>query len=226
MKVSEILNLYLKATGGAADAHDERWQHLNHAHEVISHALELPELYVPNAEVTTTAARDWIEMDCAVYSIQSVQDKATGSKLNPEPGGFGMRARYLEAGTTRPPFGLPGFYIRNGNRIYLRDTPEEVRTLLISFRAQPPEWGDDSYDDHPVTPSQYDMDLIKLATASYYELHPSPLPDGGMDYQRAQILKSQVMQSLSGRQPAADEDRDRRNQWTTQRGYDFGVWGR
>jgi hypothetical protein len=226
MNVGDILRRYLTATSGFADAHDERWDHLNHAHQVVAHTLELPELYVPNAEVTTTASQDWIAMDCEVYSILGIVDKTTADKLNPEPGGFAIRQRYYETGQARPALGVPHFYILQGNRIYLRDTPEDARVLLVSFRAQPPTWTDDSVDDHPVTPSQYDMPIIKLATASFYELHPPTLPDGSGDYQRASMLRQQAMGSVGEQQPAMDNDRDRSNQWTMMRGYEVNVSGR
>lgn len=226
MTWEQIASIFLSAAGNSEDAAREKWLHLNHAHRRIASSLDLPELHVPDATVATTANQDWVSAPAEIRSIDWITDVATGRKLDPEQGGMRGRSRYLEAGQTRPPTGTASYYVPKGNRIYLRDTPDSVDTLLVSFWAHPDNVGDADLDDYPVTTQEYDMSLVKLALGNFFDLHPPIGPDGSVDYARAQALTDKGSSELDGiRTRATDENLDRR-QYQRQSGYDFSIWGR
>lgn len=227
MNWGEILEMYRRTCGQAEYAVDEQYQHLNYAYKRACSMLDLPELYVPQAEVQTVALQDWIDVDCDVYSIEWIQDRNTGTKLKPEQNGMRGRARYIEAGESRPPLGIPIWYVRKGSRIWLRDTPEDARTLMLSFRFNPADVDDTVLTEHPITPPQYDHAIIKLAAANYFELHPPENSvDGGLDMQKAQVLKSGALADLTEPTPPSKEENLDKQTVMRQLGYSFNVMGR
>lgn len=226
MQWGDIHDLFLKTCGNSQDAPQEAWQHLNFMHRQLCASLELPELHIPDATEPTVKDQDYIDMDVDVYSIDWIVDKSTGRKIDPEPSGMRGRARYIETGQVRPPTGAIQFYQRSGNKIFLRDTPSAIVTLLISFRMHPPQIADADRSKYPITPHQFDMALLKGAAANFFELHPPINPDGSMDYGRAAMLKGAVVDDIAAhKNPTGEENLDRR-QWTRQQGYEFSVWGR
>jgi len=226
MTWGEIYGIFLTSAGNTEDAAKESWQHLNYAHRRITSSLDLPELHVPDATITTTADQDWITAPSVIRSIDWIEDTTTGRKLDPEPGGMRGRARYMESGEVRPPTGVMSFYVPKGNKIYLRDTPDSADQLLVSFWAHPDNVGDADIDDYPLTTQEYDMALAKMALGNFFDFHPPILPDGQVDHSRAQMLTEKAGSDLDGiRTRVTDENLDRR-QYQQQPGYDFGVRGR
>ncbi len=233
MTWKQIERLFIKVTGATQDAHDEKWDHLNYAHRELCAHLELPELHVPDAEVTTVHQQDYIDVDDDVYNVDWIVDQSTGRKLNPEPGGMRGRARFIESGETRPPLGSHAFWVRKGSRIWLRDTPQQGAAgagsepkLLISFRFHPPVVGKDNWSEHPITPNQYDMALLKWAAANFFELHPPKNQEGAIDYQRGDKMMKSVATDLEApKSPMAEENLDRR-EFYRQPGYSFNIQGR
>lgn len=226
MKWSEIRNLYLRACKGSEDAVHESYQHLTYSYRKLCALMELPELHVPDAEVTANSTEDFVEIDPDVYAIDYVIHVKDGHRLDPEPGGMRGRSRYFESGETRPPLGIPNFYQRRGHRIYLRDTPRENTLLKISFRLHPPPVTADVLDEHPITPQEYDMALATYAAGSYFVLHPPENSDGMVDYQRGANLQSAAFSDVTGNRKATAEENMDRRQWTVQSGYSFNLGGR
>lgn len=231
MTWGDIEDLFVKGAGATQDAHDEKYQHLNDAHRKLCAHLELPELYVPDASVQCVDQQDYIDVDDALYHVYSIVDTSTGRKLDPEPGGFRGRDRYIEDGETRPPLGSLQFYVRQGSRIWLRDTPQNDAagnppTLKIAFRFHP-EWVDsDSEDEHPIPPNQYDMLLVRWALASYFSIHPPKGPDGALDYNRSSKMMEAIQADLETPKNATTEENYDRRQFQRQMGYSFNVGNR
>jgi hypothetical protein len=227
MQLDEIERIFLRSAGESADAHQERWQHLNFGYRWLFGKIKVPEVYIPDATVNTTATEDWINVDNDLYSIGSIVNTTDGRKLDPERDGMRGRSRYIDAGTTKPPTGSPQYYIRQGNKIWLRDTPDAVYALLISFRFLP-EWIDENTDltQHPITPAQYDMAIVFRALGSFFTLHPPRRGDGTLDEGRKKEL-IQEARDLVGElvEPATEENLDRR-QYVRQAGYSFNILGR
>lgn len=231
MTVGEVLDHYLSIIGEEGQASREKYTHLNNGYRLICNRIDLPELHVPNAEVSTVAAQDYVEHDCGAYSIDWIVDKSTSQKLYPEPDGMRGRALFYEDTTGMPPQGNLFRYVRQGNRIYLRDTPKDVRTLIIAFRTQPPTLDSSSLSGHLLTPEQYDMAVVYAAAASYLKSHPPMIPGAdGVSFvpdRQAWREMDELMKIELGEQkdPMAEENRDRR-QTITLRGYSFSVGGR
>lgn len=231
MTYREIMTLGLAAINDsllqAAAPEREKYEHLNNGIRWVTNRLELPELGVPNATVPTVAGQDYVEHDCGVYAIKWILDQSTGSKLDPEEDGMRGRARHIETGSDRPPTGELHRYVREGNRIWLRDTPDAVKTLTISFRIQPPKVTSDNADGHPMTPEQYDWAIVYAMVSSYFKLHPPRLPpDMVPDMNRYKEYEVMAISVIDGQKdPVGLETRDQRFIFRTP-GYDFGVVGR
>jgi hypothetical protein len=223
----QVRDMYERACDSSELAIHETWLHINYAYRRVCAVLELPELHVPDATVDTVANQDYINMDSDVYSIDWIQDQETARKLDPEPNGMRGRVRFFESGEARPALGVPQFYVRKGNKIYLRDTPDAIRTLNIGFRFHPAEVDSSDETKHPITPPQYDMAMVKIAAGNYFELHPpTNALDGTLDFTRGQQLKQSGITDLSEpKSPAAEENLDRR-QYLRQEGYSFNIGGR
>ncbi len=225
MNWEQVRDLYLSACGGVELAVNERWLHINSAYRNLCGSLELPELHQSNAVVTTVAGQDWVDMDCDVFALDWIVNKATARKLDPEPSGHRGRSRFFEAGQSRPPEGSVNFYVRKGNRIWLRDTPNAALDLVVSFRFHPDEVTDADLAEHPVTPAQYDIPLVQLAVGSYFQFHPPPpagpgeMPDIGRGDRFIAQAQAQI---ASLKHPVAEEQKDRRD-YLRQAGYSFNV---
>lgn len=227
MAFEDIERVYLRAAGESGDGHQERWDHINFAYRWLFGKLKVPEVNIPDATKQTVANQDWIEVDNDLYAVGSIVNTTDGRKLDPERDGFRGRSRYIEAGTTMPPTGSPQFYIRQGNKIWLRDTPDAVYDLLVSFRFLP-EWVDDKTDlsQHPITPGQYDMAIVYRALGSFFTMHPPMNQDGQPDRGRAQELKQEARDIVGEMVSPADEENLDRRQYVRQAGYSFNVMGR
>jgi hypothetical protein len=222
---ADISELYHNGCGNSDFSFKERFTHITEAYRGICAVLEVPELYIPNATVSTVANQDWVEMDPDVYSLVSVNLKDTGLKLTPEPGGMRGRMRYYESDQVRPPIsGSVSFYVRKGNRLYLRDTPDAIMTLIVAFRMHPPEiTASTTLTEHPITPPQYDMALVRWAMGSYFSIHPPQVEAGVFDLQKGPALVEAAQEMLvEKRNPSAEEKLDTAHS-TRQLGYDFGI---
>lgn len=225
---SDIFDLYMSGCGNTDAAVSERFVHITEGYRgVWGNVDDLPEKYITEATEDTIASQDYIEMDPDVYSMHTVVNEDTGYKLQPEPGGFRGRSRYIEAGTGMPPESdNPNYYVRKGNKLYLRDTPNQIVTLAMSFKAHAPAiTSSTDITEHPITPNQYDMAIVRWAMGNYYLVHP-PRTDQGLDMTHGQnLIDSARGMLLTPRSPVADETMDNNN-YTRQLGYDFGIGGR
>lgn len=225
----EILDLVVKGAGSTEYAESEKYIHVSEAHRRICWLLDLPEYHIPDATVDTVANQDYVEMDPDVGAIDWVQDKTSGYKLRPEPGGMRGRQRYMEAGQVRPPLASqPNFYVRKGTKLYLRDTPDNIRTLLIGFRFHPPDVTSADLSNHPISPNQYDFQLVQWAIGNYFKIHPPRDPDSGQllldqGQQMIEIAKQAILNET--RNPTAEESLDTQH-YVKLQGYDFSLSGR
>ena len=227
MEWKQIKRVFLQSVGETQDAHDELWEHLNFGYRWLFGTVDMPEHHIPDATVNTVANQDWIDVDDDLYAIDWITNTVDGRKLDPEWDGMRGRARYIDSGQVIPPTGSPKFYTRQGTKIFLRDTPDAIIRLLISFRFFP-EWVDATSDltQHPLSPAQYDMAIVFRAVANYFKLHVPVLGDGQRDYVRAAEAKNAAVEIISEvEDPRAEEHLDRRS-YVQQAGYDMGLRGR
>lgn len=223
MTWEELINLYMKACGQTEDCATERFAHLNFAYRHLCGVLELPELHLSNATVTTVDGQDWVEMDCDVFSIDWIVNKSTGRKLDPEPAGSRGRAEFFEVGEDKPSEGPINFWVRRGNRLYLRNTPDDEIDLTVSFRFHPPTITVADLAEHPITPAQYDWALVRMAASNYFSIHIPMSNEGLPDYGRSERFMQQAIEQINQlKHPVAEEQKDRRD-YIRQAGYDFGV---
>lgn len=229
MTWSEIIDVYTAITENQPEAERERFLHINEGKRFVSNQplVTMPELNVPNATVTTTIGQDWVEHDCSAYAIRYIVNQDTGTKLEPERDGMRGRARLLESGSDKPASGAVHHYARDGNRIWLRDTPDSVVTLTIAFKTQAPEVTAANLDEHPITPEQYDYAIALAAASSYFKAHPPLLPpDMIPDLNRYKAYEQMAIDQIQGQEdPHGMEQRDKRYYFQAL-GYEFGVSGR
>lgn len=220
---ANITDLYMSGCGGSQACADERFLHLTEGYRGVCGSLDIPELYITGATEPTKAGQDYIEMDPDVYSMHSVVLQDTGQKLDPEPAGFRGRTRFYEAGQSRPPVSAGiNFYVRKGNRLWLRDTPADVYTLILDFKLHPPAiTSSTDLTEHPITPPQYDMAIVRWAMGNYFLVHPGDNPKHGDDL----IAGAQQALHAAVEDPVMNDVKDGRG-FISQRGYDFGIGGR
>lgn len=224
---ADAIDLYHNGCGHTDYSWKERFTHITEAYRGLCSVLEVPELYITGATQATVADQDYVDMDPDVYNVHNVILKETALKLIPEPGGMRGRARYFETDQVRPPTsGSVSFYVRKGNKLFLRDTPNAIMTLIIDFRLHPPAITSlTTLTEHPITPPQYDMALVRWAMGSYFSIHP-PISDRGLDLNHGPaIIEAAKGMLAEKRSPVAEENRDQQH-YMTQRGYDFGIGGR
>ena len=228
MTWQQILDLYLQITSEAPQAQRERFIHLTQGSQWVSNRMDLPELKVATATVPTVIGQDYVEHDCGAYAIRFVVDLSTARKLDPEEDGMRGRVRFFAVGTDKPPSGSLHRWVRDGNRIYLRDTPSAAVTLQIGYRMQIPEiTSATDLTDHPITPEQYDYAIALAAAASYFRIHPPLLPpDGTPDLARYRGYEQMALEQMQGQNdPVGLENRDQHFSFRVP-GYSFGVMGR
>jgi hypothetical protein len=177
MTWAQIRKRYISACGDTAAAREEAWDHLTEGGRAVANdpaLAELPELMGIDESVVITADTDNAlisAIDLNVFAIQNVLNKTEGFPVNPEPGGMIGRQRYL--GTDGlPPSGSVTHYVRDGVRLYVRQTPTVNTTLMVRVRRAVVTLTDSDLNLSPITPSQYDEAIILSAAANYYLAHP------------------------------------------------------
>lgn len=184
--------------------------------------IDVPELFQPDARQSTTANQDYIDIDCDVYYISSIVDLSTGQRLDEEPEGNMGRSKFL--GTNgKPPTGSLRYWMRQGKRIYLRDTPGSVVELRLQYKVHPPEITNADWGKYPMTPNQYDEAVLWLALSKFYSLHPPKLPDGQNDYGRSDSLLQKAMLKIQSNEDIKAKEGKARNAYAQQPGYSFNL---
>jgi hypothetical protein len=227
---AQIRDFYLGVAGKTTEAVSEAYDHLTAGYRRLAALVDVEELYQDDARVTVPDGADFVEMDCDVYAVYYVFNLTHGHKLLPEESGMRGRARYLEAGTGKPPRGLVSHYARAGGRLYLRDSASGAQVLKLQYKLNPPDVTSATLAQHPLTPQHLDWALVWLAAANYYAAHPDkevyPGEGGGGPTVSAETLETRAMALLSeAKPPKAHENNDRR-EWVRQRGYSFNISGR
>lgn len=170
----QIRQKYLQAVGKRPSAEQESWDHISEGYRRVASRLELPELRVPDAIVTVAEDDHYFDHDCDAYAIRSIFNSTDGTPMHQESGGMAGYNRFLEssaAGTPKPPSGVPTRYVRVGNRIYFRDRANEEKKFVIQFDLQVPEIAAADINEHPVTPSQYDLAIVYMAAKAFFLVH-------------------------------------------------------
>lgn len=185
----QIRNLYCSMCEDRTSARQEAWVHLSRAYTDVLAASDVPEVYVPEARVNVGADAvdggflDYILVDCDLYHVDAVFNLTLGRLMHPEPSGWAGRLRYLqEEGVSlrsKPPAGEAQFWIRYGNRIFIRDTPSAATALQVSYRRQRQNLDNTFVDEHPITPTQLDMAIAYHAASHYYKSHPKENTEQG-----------------------------------------------
>ncbi len=237
MSWGEILDLYVKGAGGGEYAIQEQYIHASEAHRRVIWLLDLPESHITDEEIQTVKDQDWVNIDPDVAgglddprfaAIDWVQDQTSGTKLRPEPGGMRGRVRYYEAGQKRPPLTVQSnFYVRKGSRLYLRDTPDAVRTLVIGYMFNPLNITKDDVASRPITPDQYDFQIAQWAIGNYFKIHPPQGPEGVLLFSQGQQMIDNAKTTILGETTQAKdlESLDTQHYLKLQ-GYEFGLMGR
>jgi hypothetical protein len=83
-------------------------------------------------------------------------------------------------------------------RIYLRQTPDDVYELNLRYKIQPTAISDTDLASSPATPSQWDMAIIAGAAASFMRLHP----DTDASYGEGQLPRSVLLDQAADKATA------------------------
>lgn len=224
MNWETLRGLFLDGIGDHPEAGRSSFHYLTLALRDVCSRVNIPELYQPDARVFTVAAQDWIALDCDLDSILTITDLSTQRKLYPEPEGWRSREQFLDE-TGKPPEGDPRFWVRQGNRVYFRDTPNSVREMKFAYRFHPADINEADIPTHPITPAQYDESLYLLAQSKWFANHPGAR-DGVPHSQIALGLEELALRRLeTPKSSIIEEGRDRKN-WVRAPGYNFNVRGR
>lgn len=232
---AEKIDFYKSGCGGATDAEGEKYHHATEALRRLCAFLDIPELY-RRFTVPTVTNQDYVELSTftwddsgshGVYSIKWMENEEGGFRLRKESGGTAGRARYFEASETRPPTGpIEGvtFYVREGTKVWLRNTPNEVANLLGAAQVHPAAITSSDLSANSITPQQYDMTLVRLMIGNYFTIHPpfnSQIND--FDYARGQGMIDQAIAEIvnAKEDPKAKENLDT-STYLRIRGYSFG----
>lgn len=178
----QLRDLYLSAIGDNAAGREERWTHLTKGFRqvTVDPDVDIPELAAIDESLVIAAGADYAEMsglDFTVFALLNVFNKTDGVPLNPEPGGMEGRARYLDT-TGKPPSGAVTHYMRDGTKLYVRNTPSVETTLSVRARRQITALTDADISSTPLTPPQYDHAIVYFAVGSFYALHPKMSGEG------------------------------------------------
>lgn len=226
---AQLRDYTLGVCGRTTEAVAEIYDHLTAANRKLCSLLDVEELYQDDARATLPDDSDFLELDAEVYSIYTIVNLTTGQKLSPEEGGMRGRARYLEAGTGKPPRGPITHYARAGGRLYLRGTSEGEQTLKLQYKVNPPDVTPAYLAFHPLTPPHLDWALVWFAAANYFSAHPEqeryPGQEGGPTVS-AEALDAKAMALLVEPKAAKAHENTDRKEWVRQRGYSFNVSGR
>lgn len=225
-----LRRLFLTTCGDAAAAREEAWTHLSKGYRQVfnDEAVDVPELSAIDEEVVVAADADYIAMtdiNFSVFGIQNVFNKTDGRPLDPEPGGMEGRDRFLTS-TGTPPAGSITHYMRDGQRLYVRNVPTTETTLIVRVRREVPPLGDADIEGSPLTPTHLDHAIVFYAAASFFSLHPrmhegKPMPD---DERYRGLAKAEILGQVS---PRVVEDKARRREHYRLSGYDLGPrWRR
>jgi len=233
----EIVDLYVRGCGNSEFSKREKWLHLNHALQKLTVRFDDPYAKVVNVSVSTVANQDWINLATVaaaeegtgfIRSVENVSDVARGRKLDKEPGGFKGRKRYYEAGFERPPLGSLSHWEREGDKLYLRDTPDASIVLSIDYKKLPDVLsGATILTTVPEISPDYHMAIVHFAIANYLQLHPPMnIQTGGPDLSGSRSAAQAAEEIIQlHRTVNMEENRDQRH-YTRQRGYSFNVSGR
>ena len=214
---AEMRKLFLEGTGNTGSGDQETWVHLTEGYRRTAEPLDIPELTQPEAYVSLVQGDDYFDTDCDVFAIKTLVNLTEGHEMYPEPAGMTGRNRYIEATTgTRgtPPEGSPTHWVRDGNRIYIRDAASEATNIAIRFKVQVPELSSSDANDYPLTPAQYDHAILHAALASYFSLHPKA--DQAPEGQPPPSVKhtqsfQRIMTSAGSEHPRSIEAKSSRN---------------
>jgi hypothetical protein len=198
MTFEEIVRLYSSACGEAPAAYAERWLHITDAYRKVCAKLDLQQLEEDVSVLTTTAGVDWVALPTAVFHVLSLHNTSAGFPVQPEPSGMRGRERYLDEDTGIPSEGIVRYYAVTAQRIYLRQTPDDVYELNLRYKIQPTAISDSDLASSPATPSQWDMAIIAGAAASFMRLHP----DTDASYGEGQLPRSVLLDQAADKATA------------------------
>jgi hypothetical protein len=154
-----------------------------------------------------------------VFAIQNILNKTEGFPLNPEPGGVIGRQRYLGTNGLPPP-GSVTHYVRDGVRLYVRQTPTANTTLMVRVRRAVVALTDSDLNSSPISPEQYDEAIIFHAAANYYLSHPREDAAGeGQPPYSQKYLGAAALKLVAPKIAPAVEDKARYNETMRLRGY-------
>jgi hypothetical protein len=209
---AQIKQFTIDACGNPTSINQEIYAHLTEGHNHVCAQVDVPDLVqsadvvIPTDPMGITTYLDYIELDPTVYHLDSVKNKTDGYPVIPEPSGMLGRDRYLTAGTGRPPTGSVRNYWRDGNRVYLRDTPTKSTTLTLRYRMEPADIDATMLNLHPLPPAHYDWAIIFAAAMNYYMAHPTE--EGAAD--KVQQYQASMNEKLQApKQVMVEEDRPR-----------------
>lgn len=225
MTWAQILKRYIAACGDTPAARDEAFDHLTEGGRAVANdaaLAELPDLMGIDESVVITADTDNAlisTIDLNVFAIQNVFNKTEGFPMNPEPGGMIGRQRYLET-TGLPPSGSVTHYVRDGVRLYVRQTPTANTTLMVRVRRAVVTLTNSDLNLSPITPPQYDEAIIFHAAANYFLSHPREDVAGeGQPSFSQKYLAAAALKLVTPKVAPAVEDKARINETMRLRGY-------
>lgn len=214
MKWSEAASHYLEGCGNSPAAASEKFLHLKQGIQYVTSRVELQELDNPDTEKFTVPGQDYVDLPPDFVNLITVVNVTTGYKLRGEPNGFRGRMSFVEPETGMPPEGEPTHWVTANNRLYLRDTPDEIYTLKIVAKSVDHFPTQETYNvEIPIDP-QFHLAVVYAAIVSFLTIHPKVVSelaqDGGDPLGSARAARDEA---LSTPQPKRAEKADREDRF-------------
>ncbi len=251
MTWEQIQQAFLEACGSTTASRQESFSHITQGFRHVVDKADVPEVFGTTqvevlkdpreAEDSANPFLDYIELDQNIHSIFRMFNLTIGAPVYREPSGMRGRDRYIDrfanalgqggtVGTSptspKPPPGQVRWWCREGNRIYLRDTPAPSTisnlngtALRIVFRIAIEPITKDVLEDHPFTPAHLDWAIVHIAASYYYMAHrdvnqvgmgPAAEAAGERGQQSPSQYHMSMGETIMGllKQVAAEEDKD------------------
>lgn len=174
--------------------------------------INAPETNAIVESVTVPSGQDYIfsaTLGSDMFAILDVINTTDNYKALPEPQGMIGRSMLCTVGG-KPASGPVTHYIRDGNKVWVRNTPTTDTTLQFRIMRVMPDLSDTDINDTPIVPSTYHMAIVYAAAESYYMFHPSTDMVNEVPVILSEKYKAAKMERISTQREAVmEEDRSR-----------------
>lgn len=234
MTWAQIRLAFQEVAGGNDRVKSDEWSYVTQGYRELLRRVEVPEAFKESADITVAAGTDYFVHPTELgdrhelYHLDTIYNLTDGRPMEPEPSGMAGRDRYL-LDTGAPPEGVARYYVRHGDRVYLRDTPADATDFRVRYRMQAPVLTSADANSSPATPPHLDWAIVHLAAVAYFEAHPEadrPAGENQPPPSQKYLASAQRLIAPPDEVRIQDEEAKATTHRQRLRGYSFGPWSR